>query len=67
MVDDEPVGWYQHRMNVKKTDDDASQTVKMSADELRRQLHELGVDVDAAEGSSPSKPTSSPSQEHAAD
>ncbi len=28
-------------------DDEATKTVKMSTDELRRQLHELGVDVEA--------------------
>jgi len=40
-------------------DDEASKTVKMSAVELRKQLHELGVDVDAQDEADKSPPTSS--------
>jgi len=46
-------------------DEEASKTVKMSAVELRKQLHELGVDVDAHDDAE--KPTSASSSSERSD
>lgn len=45
--------------------DDASKTVKLSADELRRQLADLGADLPAAEVPGTASASSDDTAEHA--